>query len=160
MKEDMDDNEKPQMKTFGKKQVLSIVVAVVVVVAVAAGLLLYVGLHKNTKHVQETPNPGYNQTEDELADHKQQVQVILTADGPQPQTLRVPVDTLIGWRNQDSKAHELAISPGTKVPDKFYNFRTLEPSGGYLFVIHQKGTFHYYDVAAPTHTGVIIVGDK
>jgi plastocyanin len=147
-------------KKFDKKLTILVVLSVVVI----AGLLVFLVIHNNagnnSKHAEEAPNPGYKQTEDELADHKQQVQVNITADGPQPQTLRVQPDTLIGWRNSDSKAHELAISPGTKVPDKFYNFRTLDPSGGYQFVIHQTGTFHYYDVTTPTLTGEIIVSAR
>ena len=144
---------------FDKKLAVLITVSVVAV----AGLLLFLINHNNlgnTKHTAEVPEPGYKQTEDELRDYKQEIQVTITADGPQPQTLRIPVNTRIAWYNQDGKAHQLAISPGTKIPDKFYNFRTIEPNNGYPFVAHQPGTFHYYDVATPTHTGVVIVSDK
>jgi plastocyanin len=139
---------------------LTIILAIAIVVF--AGLLLLVIIHNHpgntAKHTAETPDTGYRQTEDGLRDYKQAVTVNITADGPSPQTLRVPNDTLISWRNQDGKQHQLAIAPGTKAPDGFYDFRIINPGDAYPFVIHQAGTYYYYDVATPTLTGVIIVG--
>src|SRR5882757_2421905 len=95
-------------------QKLAILIAVVAV-AIASCILFLVNHNQantNTKKpTAEAPEPGYYQTEEELRDYKQEIQVTITADGPVPQTLRIPVDTRISWHNQDSQAHELAISP-------------------------------------------------
>ncbi len=100
---------------------------------------------------------GYNQTEDELNNFKHEANINVTANGPSPQTLTVPVNTKIVWHNTDIKFHIIAISPGEKIPYQFYNNRTIITSGGYPFVIRQTGTFHYYYLDDPTQTGEVIV---
>jgi hypothetical protein len=141
----------------------ALLVGLVAIAVVVSSLLQYDDLHGRNHQVEdtaETAETGYHQTEDELRDYKHQVTVLLTADGPQPQTLRIPNDTRINWQNQDDKPHTLAISPGTTIPRQFYQNRTVATAGGYPFVIHQASTFHYYDVANPTLTGTVIVTAK
>ncbi len=154
------DNLKPPNK---KSNPSLMVVFTVAIIALVGGFLVYNRMHKSSKsnptktETTESPDPGYKQSETELKNYKQEVTVLLTADGPSPQTLNIPTDTKIVWQNQDSKPHQLAISPGTPTPNQFYNNRTVDPAGGYPFVIHQTGTFHYYYVDNPIVNGTIIV---
>lgn len=113
-------------------------------------------LEKNPAQ-EEMVDEGGLQNEDELNDYKYDVKVEVTAQGFSPQTLRIPVDTRINWENKDSQDHRLAISPGVVVPEQFEADHLIIAGGGYPFVIHKAGTFHYYDATNPTLTGTVIV---
>jgi plastocyanin len=105
----------------------------------------------------EEPEDGFYQTEAQLNDYQADATIQLTASGPSPQTMTVPVGTKVIWQNIDTANHEIAISPGQTVPPQFYNNRTIVAGDGYPYVVSQTGTFDYYFVDNPSLTGQLIV---
>lgn len=149
----------PAENTRRRLNLQKILIIVMVIVLVSVALILRV----HHQHKRPTSQPNHEipesglQTETELSAFKQEVTVTISAKDVTPQTLIIPNDTRINWMNKDIVAHKLAITPGTMIPPKFDNFHLIDPEGGYPYVIHQAGTFHYYLVNRPTQGGTIIV---
>ncbi len=155
---DTSGTEPPQKpKVSNKMFIIAILVGIVAIVVIVA-VVAHKPATKSTKQATTGVNEaGYNQSEDELNNFKQTADINVSASGATPQTLTVPVDTKIIWKNSDSVSHEIAISPGENIPYQFYNNRTIIADGGYPFVIRQTGTFHYYYVDNPSYTGTVVV---
>lgn len=154
---------KPAPVKGDKNNKLLIIVGVLVLI-ILAGAVVYAATHKkkaattnvSTKQqygADEEPEEGLLQTEAELSDYKQEAEITITANGYSPQALTMPNDSKIIWHNIDKKPHTVTITPGTPVPDKLQSKFTIEAGNGHPYVIHQKGTFHYFDVDNPKLSG-------
>src|SRR5579885_2132496 len=147
---------------------LPVVIAVIVLILLA-GAVGYAATHKKkvaTSNIttqsgaygaNEQPEDNSLQTEAELADYKIEAEITITDTTLSPQDLIVPNGAKIIWHNTGAKARTFAITPGTTVPNKMLSKFTVEAGNGYPYVIHQTGTFHYYDVDNPTVTGTFTV---
>lgn len=156
----------PPPEKQSKTTAILLIILVMIIAVVAVGVLIYRSNHnkktatsKTNQATQATgtPEDGSKQTEAELRNFKDEATVNVTAEGPSPQTLNIAPGTKIIWQNKDSKSHQLAINPGSTVPNQFYNNRVLAAGDGYPFVINQTGTFHYHYVDNPTINGTIVV---
>jgi len=152
----------PSPSGGSNKKLIFIIIGLVVIVGVVLAIVL---THKSTpKPVAtttsdntETPDPGYDQTESQLDSYKQEATIQLTASGPSPQTLNVPLNTRVIFQNLDSAAHTISITPGEPVPYQFYNNRTVDVGGGYPWVATKPVTFHYYYSDDPAKSGEVVV---
>lgn len=149
--------EKP-IKDSNKATVLIIIIALVIVgIIISAFVVNHKSTNQKSNNTSEKPEVGGYQTETELRNYKQSAVIQITATGPSPQTLTIPNDTKINWQNTDNKVHVIAIAPGETIPNQFYNNRSIAVGGGYPFVIHKTGAFHYYYTDDPARTGLVIV---
>jgi plastocyanin len=138
-----------------------VIVTTMAILIIAVIALAFTGHHNKSasnasKTVAEQPESG-KQTESDLRNFKHEVTVEITADGITPQALNIQTDTRINWENKDSVAHKLAITPGTTAPAQFDDGHQIVVGGGYPFVVHQTGTFHYYLTDRQTQGGTIVV---
>lgn len=78
-------------------------------------------------------------------------EVIIQAMAFIPQTMTVPVNTTVKWRNRDSVAH--TVTSDTAVWDS----GTIPVGGTFSFPFTAVGTYHYHCTIHPSLTGTIIV---
>src|SRR5688572_759296 len=133
-------NTRPQRrKTIGRW--LTLAVAVVVVGAAS----LFVALQQNgSSSVQAAPSAT----------------VEISAEGFQPQTIRIKKGETVTWVNKDAAAHHVVADPftGTESSHTLNSDSPLAQDESYTSTFEEVGTFSYHDQLDPAaFRGTVIV---
>jgi plastocyanin len=113
---------------------------VVILLFIALGVVTWMFLQSST---------------DQTAEETSTVTVTITDEGFSPATVKVTKGQDVTWKNQTSKARQLASDEGK--PEGFITREALALNDSYSFTFDQDGTFHYHDPENLGRKGTVIV---
>lgn len=77
--------------------------------------------------------------------------IAITSSSFQPDTLTVPVGTIVTWVNQDSKAHTVSSTNAA------FDSGSIASGGQFKYTFSKAGTYDYYCKLTPSMAGKVIV---